>query len=269
MIDPNVDATFDQYRRYYLAAKIIESNRTKDKLNILDVGGFGGKLADLLPHDMVTVIDVIEATGDSYIRKAALNVTFEDSCFDVVVAADTLEHVSSSKIQLFLQECYRVSRNFLIVVAPFESGRTSQIEKETNNLYQILADKPHPWLKEHREASLTRLEDVTSWTIKHNFKYFVIPNNLSEWRVIISQYFVLEDFSSRKGRTLFEKRNEHFNQTKNPLVADESEAFARAVVDFYNNMTWQKLSTNSQIVLDNLFSPDIARKSMEKLLAQI
>ncbi|HVC36220.1 MAG TPA: glycosyltransferase [Candidatus Dormibacteraeota bacterium] len=221
MIDPDVEATFDQYGRFFLTAKIIEANRSKKGLTILDVGGYAGKTADFLPQDSVTILDIIDDSQENYVRGNGLNMPFDDKYFDVVVTTDTLEHISADKRQLFLEECYRVSKEFLIVVAPFESGNTSRTEKEVNNVYRALAGKPYPWLKEHVETGLPKTEVVTAWAKKHGLNYFSIANNnLEEWRSLISHYFVLENLPSRKGSELLRKRFLNFNQTRNRYPAE-------------------------------------------------
>jgi glycosyltransferase involved in cell wall biosynthesis len=53
-------------------------------------------------------------------------------------------------------------------------------------------------------------------------------------------------------------------------VADDPEAFAKAVINLYvNKKTWEKLSTNSQKILDQYFSPDTAKKSLLDLIRNL
>ena len=61
MINTDVSLSFDQYGRYFILTKIVDANRTKKRLKILDVGGKAGSMANFFPNDGVTVVDVIES----------------------------------------------------------------------------------------------------------------------------------------------------------------------------------------------------------------
>lgn len=221
MINPNVRTTFDHYGRYFFIAKMIEANRTKETLNILDVGGYSGNLSEFLPKDKITILDTIDAKTDNYIKGDALRMPFKHKEFDVVVTADTLEHIPSDKRSLFLKNCYETSKDFMVVAAPFETGQTAKIEKEVNEIYKTLSDKDYPWLREHIQNGLPNLKHIEEWARSNKLNYFSLPNNnLYEWRALISQYFFLENFTSIEAQRDYFERSDKYNKTVNRYPAE-------------------------------------------------
>ncbi len=220
MIDINVEASFDQYGRYFFIAKIIETNRKKSKLNILDVGGQAGLARSFLPKDNVTILDILESDMENYIQGSALDMPFKNHHFDVVITADTFEHISKTDRKLFLDECYRVSKDFIVIAAPFETGSTHKAEKEANEIFKSLSNIPYPWLKEHITNGLPTIEDVTNWANKNKLTHISYGNNnLDEWKALISNYFVLENLPSPRGDSAFNKQSREYNETANQQPA--------------------------------------------------
>lgn len=218
MINNQVSANFDQYGRYFLIAKIIESNRSKEVLNILDVGGLAGLARLFMPLDNITIIDVIKSDIDNYIQASALDMPFQDKQFDVVITADTFEHISKKDRNIFLDECYRVSKDFFILAAPFETGEISKTEAEVNNIYNILSGESYVWLKEHMDNGLPQISSITSWIQKNRLFYLTYPNNfLIEWKYLISLYFFLENLPSKDGTKLFNNISKKYNETTNQI----------------------------------------------------
>lgn len=222
MINADVSLSFDQYGRYFILAKIVDANRTKKSLKILDVGGKAGSMSSFLPNDEITILDVIESQEPNYIQGDALAMPFADRQFDMVVTADTLEHIKPIDRKQFLAECYRVSNGVFLLAAPFETGHTQQAEREVNEVYKSYTGQSYIWLKEHLENGLPKPDLITNWVASRKLKQFhILNNNIEEWKALISQFFTLENLPSRKGRMLFEERSAKYNATRNqyPAVA--------------------------------------------------
>ena len=220
MISQLEHESFDQFGRYLAIAKIIESNRTKQKLTILDVGGFGGLIEKFLPFDSVTVLDVIdiESPHRNYIRADALSMPFKNREFDVVISSDTLEHIKNSDRATFLDECWRVSKGLLIIGAPFDTNGVAKAERDANAIYRVFQNKNYHWLEEHILNGLPKLSLLENFAKKHNLKTLVIKNNqLDEWRALISNYLITESLPSPEGTRDFYQLSNSYNKTNNQV----------------------------------------------------
>lgn len=222
MKDLKLSIPFDQYGRYFFISKIIDSNRKTDRpLKILDVGGYEGRLREFLPKDHITILDVFDVKEDCYVKGSGLDIQFPSNNFDVVTSADTLEHIPQDKRELFLSECYRVSKDFMVLAAPFETGKTAEAEDYVNNIYKLLSGHSYIWLKEHKENGLPEPKLIENWARTNRLQYFVLPNNnIEEWKAQITQFFVLDNFPSAKGNKYFQKESMKYNLTSNQYLAD-------------------------------------------------
>ncbi len=222
MKDLKLSIPFDQYGRYFFISKIIDSNRKSSKpLKILDVGGYEGRLREFLPKDDITILDVFDVKEDGYVKGSGLDIKFPSNTFDVVTSADTLEHIPKGKREIFLSECYRVSKDFMVLAAPFETGKTAEAEDYVNNIYKLLSGHSYIWLKEHKEYGLPEPELIDSWAKKNKLQYSVLQNNnIEEWIAQITQFFVLDNFPSIKGNRYFQRESVKYNLTSNQFLAD-------------------------------------------------
>lgn len=222
MVNSDVKTSFDHYGRYFFIAKIIDANRNKNKLTILDVGGFGGELEKFLPNDDITIIDTMSLPSNhkKIIVGDALNLPFFDQEFDFVVSADTLEHISQEKRNVFLDESFRVSKGTIIIAAPFETTGVVESEYEINLLYKSLFNVDYPWLKEHIENGLPKLELVKEWAKKHSLNTQIYGNNdIEEWKTLMSHYFISEFYKTDKSIKVFSQRCDEYNRTQNQYPA--------------------------------------------------
>jgi SAM-dependent methyltransferase len=137
-----------------------------DRLTILDVGGFyedNGQptlpITRFLPQDTVTVLDVVECNLPGYVRGDGAALDFPDNHFDLVISADTLEHIPRNRRAAFWHELLRVARHGVILLAPFG---TVEVEAAEALLFQYIKTElhaEHQQLKEHRDYGLPRLEE--------------------------------------------------------------------------------------------------------------
>ncbi len=160
---------FDQFGRYHMLREAIDACRVQlgvQQLSILDVGGFyedNGQptlpLTRFLPDDTVTVVDVVECDLPGYVKGDGTALRFDDASFDLVVSADTLEHIPQTGRVAFWRELLRVARHGVILLAPFG---TPDVEAAEALLFEYIRAElraEHQQLKEHREYGLPRLHE--------------------------------------------------------------------------------------------------------------
>jgi SAM-dependent methyltransferase len=135
-------------------------------LSILDVGGFyedNGKptlpIKRFLPNDDVAVLDVVECDLPGYIRGDGAALDFDDAHFDLVISADTLEHIPQPRRAAFWRELLRVARHGVILLAPFGTREVEAAETLLYEYIKVELHAEHQQLKEHREYVLPRLND--------------------------------------------------------------------------------------------------------------
>ncbi|MDP9312892.1 MAG: class I SAM-dependent methyltransferase [Chloroflexota bacterium] len=163
------DMPFDQFGRYHMLREAVDACRGQlglERLTILDVGGFyedNGQptlpITRFLPQDAVTVLDVVECNLPGYVRGDGAALDFPDSHFDLVISADTLEHIPQNRRPAFWRELLRVARHGVILLAPFG---TVEVEAAEALLFQYIKTElhaEHQQLKEHRDYGLPRLAE--------------------------------------------------------------------------------------------------------------
>ncbi len=157
------DPTF--VTRYRIAGKIIEEYKQQQgsirKLKVLDVGGYGSILDDFASIDL-TILDQIKTKAKikNYVRGDALNLPFDNNSFDVVVSCDVLEHITDESRKQFIKELTRVSKDLVILAAPFNTEGVRNSETAANNYYKDITGKDHPWLLEHLQNNLPELQRI-------------------------------------------------------------------------------------------------------------
>ncbi|HEB12130.1 MAG TPA: class I SAM-dependent methyltransferase, partial [Actinobacteria bacterium] len=117
-----MELPFDQFQRYKTVSEFADSIHREDKgpLKILDVGGYPGLITDFLPDDDITIVDVVPGDMPNYHQTKGGKLPFEDASFDLVCSCDTLEHVPAPDRQAFILELARVSKDYLLIPAPFD-----------------------------------------------------------------------------------------------------------------------------------------------------
>jgi len=185
------DLPFDLYTRNVIISKFVAAIRDRGALNILDVGGKSGLLSDFLPEDNVFVLDVLPSSPeeDNYVHGSILAPPFRDGSFDVVVSSDVFEHIPPTDRKTAVLEMLRLSKNFVVLGAPFYSEYAKDAEGRANDFFAASAGRPHPWLEEHiRNGLPSKLEFET--ILQENGYVFtsVNSNNLHHW--LILQHFI-------------------------------------------------------------------------------
>ncbi len=193
----------DQYSRQKWAATLIEQLRGKEKLTILDVGGYKGKTHEFHPNDSVTVCDLYDVEESNYVKGDGRKLPFKSNEFDFVVTFDTYEHVPREGREIFVKELARVAKEGVVLAAPFdnESGSVFQAEMNLNDYYKKLYDNDHPWLKEHIEYRIPERSEIESLLKKLELDFVSLASNeLSMWVLMQTLYFSIEIDEDFRGR---------------------------------------------------------------------
>ena len=144
-----LELPFDQYQRYKTVEELVELIRDGCRLRVLDVGGHSGLISDFLPEDDTFVLDMLPFEGLNCVLGDGARLPFEDDSFDLVVSIDTLEHIPSDQRVRFLEEQLRVSRDYVLLAAPFEHENISLAEQIVNEFFIKKTGHPNDSLEEH------------------------------------------------------------------------------------------------------------------------
>jgi|GEM_PF-2280311 len=170
-VAPDGRPVFQQlgYERYVRLMGLAEEiNRDQEgEFSLLDIGGEDAALRQFIP-------DARYEAYDQFITRTQ-GTNLDDDQFDVVVAADVLEHVLNEDRTAFLRELVRIAR--CKVVFSFPCAEANPHEQF------ILSLLPkHRWLSEHQANGLPDKALVDSILAELNLRYEVRPNhNLTSW----------------------------------------------------------------------------------------
>ncbi len=172
-----------------LTEYILKERKPEDSrhsLEILDVGGYEGKLAWFMPqHTRLTILDRKPSPPDgktSYIQGQAQHLPFADKSFDLVISSDMLEHLSPEDRMTAVREMFRVSRRHVILAAPFNTIYNQKAEEYINKQFLDHTGQNHPFLIEHIQNGLPELEDLEQYLAEKAFSYIKLgEGNIYNW----------------------------------------------------------------------------------------
>jgi GT2 family glycosyltransferase/Flp pilus assembly protein TadD len=182
---------FERYQRLMGIAEeaIIEGQTT---YTLLDIGSHDNAFKKFVPG-----ADYFSYNG--FISKAQ-KTFYKDSSFDVVVAADVLEHVKPEDRKAFLLELIRLAKKK--VVFSFPSERAADFEK-----FVLTIIPGHKWLQEHVENGLPDRCEIENIFNEIGVPYQAKPNHsLASW-----VYSVIFDHSNFDQK-LKQRLNEFFQK---------------------------------------------------------
>jgi hypothetical protein len=149
---------YDLYERHAVVSRLLQEAISNNQENdcILDVGGRTELLARFLPYRVISV----NVDGSGNLSGSGCALPFVDSSFTAVVSIDTLEHLARECRLLFLRECLRVARRYVVVAAPFGSEGHRECEKRLDDLYRSAYGRAHIYLSEHVRYGLPRMAEL-------------------------------------------------------------------------------------------------------------
>ncbi len=151
--------SYDMYERHAVVGQILrqavnDSNHSETR--ILDVGGWIGLLERFLPYRVIS----INPDGSGHLFGDGCALPIADNSVEAVVSIDTLEHLPRENRLLFLRECLRVARYYVVVAAPYGSDDHREYEKQLNDLFLNAYGRPHIYLNEHVQYGLPGAKDL-------------------------------------------------------------------------------------------------------------
>jgi len=177
-----LELPFDQYQRYKIIQEIVDELRDGKDVKVLDVGGHPGLLLGFLPGDEVYVTDVVPCDIPTFVPTRGKVLPFKDESFDVVVSVDKLEHVPPEEREGFISELVRVSKDCVVLAAPFADADVLVAEQILYDFVKNALGYSHECLREHLKYGLPRWRDIESFLKARELRYSAIPNGyLYNW----------------------------------------------------------------------------------------
>lgn len=209
---------FDQYQRYRVAADLLANLGLELGSRVLEVGGAPGPLEAFLPDHEVLVTDLNGTRPGRYAVADGARLPFADATFDAVVTLDTLEHVPGDKRPDFLSEARRVSRDLVVLSAPFEDPDLVLAEDALNGFIRQRFGGDFATLDEHRENGLPLLDPTVEALTADRWSTAVLPSGyLPRW--LLGMIFHHELLAS--GLPELPDLHAYYNATVSPLDCRE------------------------------------------------
>ena len=189
---------FDLYTRNYIVSYVInnyyKNRENKSKIKILDIGGKNGRLRDFFDESKfdVLVLDIDprpDSDAKEYIVGDARVLPFKPKSFDIVVSFELLEHIPPNDRIKVLENMIKVSKDLVILTAPFYSIEVENAEIRANEYFKKFFGEDHRWLREHIENGLPKEEDVEEFIRSKSLNFIKIQtNNINNW--LLMQLFI-------------------------------------------------------------------------------
>ena len=211
-----LDLPFDLYTRNKIISDLIHIIQDDKAFNILDVGGRNGHIANFRQKcDELYILDIrqSETHENNYIKGNIKKAPFGDSAFDLVLSSELYEHINPEDRLNSLSEMLRISKNYVVLGAPFYSKENEKAECEVNEFFLKVTGTPHPWLEEHIKNSLPKKDELERYLADNGYEYFVyVTNNILNWHLL--QYFVFYSYKyglpADKVNAVYRFYNENF-----------------------------------------------------------
>lgn len=181
----------DGYSRFFVIIRLLQEiyKDSPKTINILDVGGCSPYLDECL-HDSglnykLTIVDILPKPDNihvDYLQEDITQSKLPDNSFDVVVSTDVLEHIPKELKDTFVKATVRLSKQLVIVAAPFDTPGVDAAEHLVNDFNKKLFGVGQDWLEEHfkyTKPSVDQTIQVLDAT-KLPYTHFG-ANNLYSW----------------------------------------------------------------------------------------
>lgn len=281
--DEQLRLPVDQFQRHWLTTQLVARLLPDREGTVLDVGGAPGPVEMFLPRARVCVVDT-QGTHDGgrYVLGSGARLPFDDDSFDAVVSLDTLEHVPAGLRPDFLSELRRVSRDAVVLSAPFDEPGVAAAEAA---LLDFISQRLAPtfptavWLTEHRDLGLPGLSATRKGLAGRDARVTALPSGyLPRWlATMIADHELLATGLRDMGSL-----HAYYNQHVSPLDA-VAPAYRHIVVSSLRRETHELkhlvddfrapqgahesagpwLSAMSAAVLQNRLGPPLASSELE------
>lgn len=141
---------------------VTEIQKTADNPRVLDVGSAGLGIAPYLRRS-VTGVDIhFEPPFHPLLKRvegSALDIPFGDQSFDIVISADTLEHMSPKERIKAIKEMIRVAEKKVIIAVPSGEAAFAQ-DQQLDEEYYRLHQKRYHFLEEQIGYGLPEEKEI-------------------------------------------------------------------------------------------------------------
>jgi SAM-dependent methyltransferase len=189
--------SFDRYARYGALARAVRANLGPGVHKVLDVGDGSGYLRifdpDLIPISIDLSPSPEPLPGAIQVIGDGLRLPVRDDAFAAVISSDALEHVPAMGRANFLQELVRVSRDLVVVAAPFDMPGVAGAEELVRRYALLSTGRPQEQLDEHMERVLPSLAHAVATLEACGLDIVSVGNgNLHDWLLYMLLKFQLD-----------------------------------------------------------------------------
>lgn len=172
---------FDMYQRYALTAELL-SALVPTGGRLLEVGAAPSPAEGFFGDYQLVLTDRYGTKSGRYVVSDGAALPFATGAFDAVITLDTLEHVVAGDRPAFLRECRRVSRDLVLLTAPFASAAVELAEDALHSFVRARLHQEFPTLAEHRDRGLPLLEETVSALGSDGWSATALPSGyLPRW----------------------------------------------------------------------------------------
>ncbi len=257
----------DGYSRFFVIIKLLQEiyGANKKVINILDVGGCSPYLYECLLDSglkfKLTIVDILPQPANitvDYIQEDITQSKLPDNSFDVVVSTDVLEHIPKDLKDEFVKASVRLSKQLVIVAAPFDTAGVDTAEHLVNDFNKKLFGVGQDWLEEHFKYTKPSVEHMSAVLDETKLPYVHFgANNLYSW--IFSAHL-----------NLIQAKNGLDEMLLNPVRTDYNQNLAESIE--FNEPTYRHffvMFKDKKLANNNIFNTIVKSTSPETYMKYV